>query len=116
MAQWFRRSRLGSVLAIGYLAVFLAAECLMLYELVFHTAHSELSALGIIFVALPWSMLLSPVWNAVGYVDWYNGFAGTPLLYGLLATGTVLPGVLMNTALAYSLGWVIGRAAGSGKP
>ncbi len=112
MAQRIPRSKLGSILAIGYLAVFLVAECLTLSSLVFHTAHSEFSGVGLILVALPWSMMLSPVWNAVGYIDWYSRFASTPLVYGLLATVTVLPGVLLNAALAYSFGWVIGRAGG----
>lgn len=110
MAQQMRRSRLGYLLALGYLGVFVAAECLMLFTLLFHTAHSEFSGLGIILVALPWSLLLTPVGNAVGYIDWYNRFAGMPLVYGLLATVTVLPGVLLNTAIAYWIGRSIGRA------
>jgi hypothetical protein len=76
MAEGVRRAHLGSVLAMGYLAVFVVAECLMLYDLVFHTAQSEFSCLWIIVVGLPWSLMLSPVWSAVGYVDWTNRFAG----------------------------------------
>jgi hypothetical protein len=91
MEPRIRRSKLGSLLAIVYLAAFLVAECLTLYDLVFHTAQSEFSGLWIIVVALPWSLMLSPLWNAVGYVEWYGRFAGTPLVYGLLATVTVLP-------------------------
>ena len=114
MAERVRRSTLGYRLAGGYLAVFLAAECFTLFSLVFHTAHSEFSGMGIILVALPWSLMLTPVWSAVGYVDWYNRFAGTPLVYGLLASLTVLPGVLLNAGIAYWIGRAIGRTAGSG--
>lgn len=112
MAQGVRRSNLGLMLAMGYLAVFAVAECLTLYDLVFHTAQSEFSGFWIIVVGLPWSLMLSPVWSAVGYVNWYGRFAGTPLVYGLLATVTVLPGVLLNAGLAYWIGRVIGRPAG----
>jgi len=94
--------------------VFLAAECFTLFSLVFHTVHSEFSGLGIILVALPWSLMLTPVGSTVGYVDWYNRFAGTPLVYGLLASLTVLPGVLLNAGIAYWIGRAIGRTAGSG--
>ena len=114
MAERVRRSTLGYRLAGGYLAVFLTAECFTLFSLVFHTAHSEFSGMGIILLGLPWSLMLTPVWSAVGYVDWYNRFAGTPLVYGLLASLTVLPGVALNAGLAYWIGRVIGRAAGSG--
>jgi len=112
MAEGVRRSNLGFMLAIAYLAVFAVAECLMLYDLAFHTAQSEFSGLGIIVVGLPWSLLLTPVASAVGYVGWYSRFAGTPLVYGLLASGTVLPGVLLNAGIAYWVGRVIGRTAG----
>ena len=71
-SEGVRRSNLGFILAIGYLAVFGVAECLTLYDLVFHTAQSEFSGLWIIVVGLPWSLMLSPVWSAVGYVDWYQ--------------------------------------------
>jgi hypothetical protein len=110
MAAGRRLSRVGLVLAIGYLAVFATVECLTLWTLMLHAAHSEFVGVGLILVALPWSMMFSPLWNAIGYIDWYNRFAGMPLVYGLLATGTVLPGVVLNTLIAYSLGWVIGRA------
>jgi hypothetical protein len=100
MSKEVRRSNLGFMLAIGYLAVFVVAECLTLYDLVFHTAQSEFSGLWIIVVGLPWSLMLSPVWSAVGYVNWYSRFAGTPLVYGLLATGPVLPGVVLNAGIA----------------
>ena len=115
MFNGMRRSRLGTLLALGYLAVFGAAECLTLATLVFQTAHSEFAGLWIIVIALPWSMMLSPLWNATGYIDWYNRFAGTPLLYGLLASVTVLPGVLLNAVIAYAIGWGIGRAAKLGQ-
>ena len=115
MFNGMRRSRLGTLLALGYLAVFGAAECLTLATLVFQTAHSAFAGLWIIVIALPWSMMLTPLWNALGYIDWYNRFAGTPLLYGLLATVTVLPGVLMNAAIAGAIGWGIGRVAKLGQ-
>ena len=111
-SEGVRRTHLGSVLAIGYLAVFGVAECLMLYDLVFHTAQSEFSGLWIIVVGLPWSLMLTPVWSAVGYVDWTNRFAGTPLVYGLLASVPVLPGVVLNAGIVYWIGRALGRAAG----
>ncbi len=111
MAVTVRRSNLGPILAIGYLALFLVAECLTLNGLVFHTAQSEFSGLWIILVALPWSLMLTQVGSAVGYVNWYNRFAGTPLVYGLLASVTVLPGVVLNAVILYWIGRAIGRPA-----
>jgi hypothetical protein len=43
----------GISLAIGYLAMFLVAECLTLYGRVFHTAQSEFSGLWLILVGVP---------------------------------------------------------------
>ena len=107
-----RRSNLGFILAIGYLAVFVVAECFTLYDLVFYTAQSEFRPLDHRRGPALEPDSLSPVWNAVGYVDWTNRFAGTPLVYGLLATVPVLPGVLLNAGIAYSIGRVMGRPAG----
>lgn len=67
-------------------------------------------------VTMPWSLLLERVWNAIGYIEWYDRFANSPVLYGLLGTVTDLPGAIINAAIAYWIGKAIeggarGRAA-----
>jgi hypothetical protein len=103
------RSRLGSILLLGYIAIFLLALGILFNGLVFHSANSELSGVLAIFVTLPWSLMLAPVWSKLGYVDWYNQFASSSALYGLLAMVTTLPGAIANGCIAYWMGKAIER-------
>lgn len=105
------RSRLGLIFVIAYLAIFLLAEAVAFRALIFDTANSELSGVPAIFVTLPWSLMFGPFWDSVGFVNWYNQFAGTPALYGFFASLTVLPGWIINAAILYCIGGLIGRMA-----
>ncbi len=110
------RSRLALVFVIAYLAVFLLAEALAFRALIFDTANSELSAVPAIFVTLPWSLMFGRFWDSVGFVNWYNQFAGTPALYGFFASLTDLPGFIINAAIWYSIGGFIDRMAMKARP
>jgi hypothetical protein len=105
------RSRLGLKLVIAYLAIYLFAELIAFHALIFDTANSALSGVFAIFVTLPWSIILARFWNWVGFVKWYGRFAGTPAVYGLFASLTILPGAIINAAILYYLGRLIDHVA-----
>jgi hypothetical protein len=107
MHRMNRRSRLGTLLALAYLVVFLLAQCFTVAALKSNPANSEMSGIVAVLVTLPWSLILVPVWNALGYVEWYNKFANSPGLYGLLGTMALLPGAIVNAAIAYWIGRAI---------
>jgi hypothetical protein len=105
------RSRLGLTFVVAYFAIFLFAEFIAFRALIFDTANSELSGVFAIFVTLPWSIMLVPFWDLVGFVKWYGRFAGTPALYGFFASLTILPGAIINAVILYYIGRVIDHAA-----
>ncbi|HET9177058.1 MAG TPA: hypothetical protein VFQ24_01735 [Terriglobia bacterium] len=110
------RSRLGLIFLITYLAIFLFAEILAFRSLIFDTANSELSGVPAIFITLPWSIIFGRFWDSVGFVNWYNRFAGSPALYGFFASLTVLPGLIINAAILYYLGSIIDHLAAKSRP
>lgn len=110
------RSRLGLILVVTYLAIFLFAEGLAFRALIFDTANSELSGVPAIFITLPWSIIFGRFWDSVGFVNWYNRFAGSPALYGFFASLTVLPGWIINAAILYYIGGLIDRVALKPRP
>lgn len=110
------RSRLGLIFVLSYLAIFLLAEGLAFHALIFDTANSELSGVPAIFVTLPWSLMFASFWDSVGFVNWYNQFAGTPALYGFFASLTDLPGFIINAAILYGIGGLIDRVASKAGP
>jgi membrane protein DedA with SNARE-associated domain len=102
-------SRSGLVLSLVYLAVFLLAGGYAIYSLVFNTANSELSGVPAILVAMPWSLVVVPIVNGLGYVSWYGHFAGQPALYGFLAMLGLLPAALLNMIILYFIGSIIDK-------
>jgi hypothetical protein len=98
------RSRLGLILVIAYLAIFLFAEVIAFRALIFDTANSELSGVFAIFVTLPWSIMFGRFWVSVGFIKWYSQFASTPALYGFFASLTDLPGAIINAVILYYIG------------
>ena len=102
-------SRLGAIFVVVYLAVFCFTELIAFYSLIFNTAHSELSGVLAILVTLPWSMALVPLWEWVGFIKWYDRFAGTPALYGFFGMLAILPGALINAVIVYHLGKALDR-------
>ena len=105
------RSKLGLTFVIAYLAIFLFAEFLAFRALIFDTANSELSGVPAIFVTLPWSVMMGPFWDLVGFVKWYERFASTPALYGFFASLTTLPGAIINAVILYYIGRAIDHFA-----
>lgn len=104
-------SRLGSKLAVAYLAIFLFAELIAFHALIFDTANSAFSGVSAMLVTLPWSVFLVRFWNWVGFVKWYGRFASTPPAYGFFASLTILPGAIANAAILYYVGKVIDHVA-----
>lgn len=104
------RSRLGLKLVIAYLAIFLFTELIASHALILDTANSALSGVFAMAATLPWSILLAPFWNWVGFVKWYGRFASTPAVYGLFASLTILPGAIVNAVILYYIGRVIDHA------
>jgi ABC-type glycerol-3-phosphate transport system permease component len=103
------RSRWGRILAGAYLSCFALAEAYALAQLTFNTRHSEFSGIFAILVTLPWSMMTIPIARSVGYIAWYDQFASTPALYGLLGGLVLLPGALINALILYGIGRAIKR-------
>ncbi len=104
-----RYSKLGLVLGLVYLAIFVLTELIAFYGLIFETASSDLSGVLALFVTLPWSIALVRFWDAVGFIKWYGQFAGRPALYGFFGLLAILPGAILNAAIVYYIGKAIGR-------
>jgi len=100
-------SKKGLLLSGIYLGVFFLTGIFALCVLVFNTKNSEFSGIFSILVTLPWSFLFLPVEKALGYVSWYEKFAGTPFIYGCFALLGMTPGALLNTILLYFTGKLI---------
>lgn len=98
------RSKFGLIFSLSYLAIFLLSGMYAIYMLVFHTANSEFSGVLAILVTLPWSLIFAPVMDALGIIAWYGRFASHPVIYGLCATMTLLPGALLNATILYFVG------------
>jgi hypothetical protein len=97
-------SKLGQILSLSYLGLFLLSGVYAIYLLVFHTANSEFCGLPAILLTQPWSLLSIPLINKLGIVEWYEHFSGTPAVYGFWAIATLLPSALINAALLYAFG------------
>ena len=98
------KSKTGTILILVYAGIVVLAIGLAMYGLVFDTANSELSFVFPLIVSLPWSLLLQPFWEWLGFIHWYGQFAGNPALYGFFATLTIVPGVAANAFIVYFIG------------
>ena len=79
-----------------------------MYLLAFHTADSELSGMLPAIVTFPWSMIIHPIFDSIGYITWYDQFADNPVVYGLLALFPLLLAALINATILYFIGtWLI---------
>lgn len=103
------RSKIGLALSAIYLFLFVLAGGFAIYLLVFHTADSALCGLPAIMVTLPWSMLTFPIVDALGYVTWYEKFAGTPVVYGIFAMLAFVPSALVNATIIYYIGTIFDK-------
>lgn len=99
------------ILSLSYLGIFALSGIYMLYLLIFHTANSEFSGLLSILVTLPWSIIMTPVLNSLGYITWYDHFAGNPVIYGLLALLPLLIAALVNSIILYYIGRLFSNIA-----
>lgn len=86
------------------MALYALMTALAIHTLVTNTANSEFSGMGLILVTLPWSLLWSRALEALGLMAWYDRFAGSPALYGLLASLTLFPAALPYAFALYFLG------------
>lgn len=99
-------SKLGLIMSLTYLALFLAAGLWAIHILVNYTSGSEFCGLPAIMVTLPWSVFITPLLINFGYVGWYEQFAGSPVVYGLFAMLGLLPAALINAGFLYFLGTI----------
>ncbi|MGD0589820.1 MAG: hypothetical protein ABSA44_03335 [Bacteroidota bacterium] len=109
-------SQPGLILSLSYLGIFLLSGIYMLYLLIFHTANSEFSGLFSILITLPWSIIVTPMLDSLGYMSWYNHFAGNPLVYGLLALLPLLSAALVNAIILYFIGRLFDNPAKNKNP
>ena len=106
-------SKPGLILSLSYLGIFVLSGIYMLYLLVSHTANSEFFGLLSILITLPWSMMMTPISDSLGYIDWYNHFAGNPVVYGLLALLPLMIAALVNACILYFVGRLFSNTAKS---
>ena len=97
-------SKPGLILSMAYLGIFFLSGIHMLYLLIFHAANSEFSGLFAIMVTLPWSIMIAPLLDSLGYIAWYEHFAGNPAVYGLFALAPFSLAALVNAAFLYLVG------------
>jgi len=109
-------SKPGLILSLSYIGIFLLSGIYMLYLLIYHTANSEFSGLLPIVETLPWSIIVTPLLDSLGYMSWYNHFAGTPLVYGLFALIPLLLGAFVNAIILYFIGRLFETIAKSKNP
>jgi hypothetical protein len=106
-------SKLGLILSLSYLGIFLVSGVYAIYLLLFHTATSEFSGLLGILVTLPWSLMFTPILDSIGYITWYESFSGNAAVYGIFAMLGLLPGALINATILYFIGRLFGGAVKS---
>ena len=87
-------SRLGWFATAPYLAMLVGAAAYLLYRVAVAPASSELAAVPLVVLALPWSILGISLGESVGL---WIGFVG---------------GLVLNAALCYSLGLAAERRRG----
>lgn len=54
---------------------------------------------------------MTPVLNSLGYITWYDHFAGNPVIYGLLALLPLLIAALVNSIILYYIGRLFSNIA-----
>lgn len=97
-------SKLRFVLSLSYLGIFLLIGAYSIWFLL-HNPVAELWGILSIVVTLPWSMMLMPILDSLGYITWYNQFAGNhSLVYGLFAMSAFIPAALINATILYFIG------------
>jgi len=98
------RLGLGGKLSGIYLAVFALSVLYALAQLTLNTRHSEFASIFAILITVPWSAFAISFARDLGFIAWYDQFASTPLLYGLLGMTVLLPGALLNALILYGIG------------
>ncbi len=100
-------SKLGLTLSLINLVLFLLPAIIVIYDATIPKAGVSFAGLPAIALASPWALLYQPLLDP--YIAWYDSFAEySDLLYGLLATTTLLPGVILNALILYFIGKFIG--------
>jgi hypothetical protein len=84
-------SRLGWLATVPYFALLVAAVVYLLFRVAVAPASSELAAVPLVVLALPWSILGISLGESVGL---WIGFLG---------------GLVVNAAICYRIGWAAER-------
>ncbi len=99
-----KRFKPGSKWALIYLVIFMVYVLVAVCSIAFDSATSLLVGILGAIITLPWSLLLGPILDSLGYIAWYDQFVGHPAVYGGLAAIGLLPGALVNACILYYLG------------
>ena len=59
---------------------------------------------------------MRPILDSLGYITWYDHFAGNPVVYGLLALLPLLLAALVNATILYFVGRLFSNTAKSENP
>lgn len=103
-------SKLRFVLSLSYLGIFLLTGAYSIWFLL-HNPYAELWGVLQIVVTLPWSMILMPIIDSLGFIAWYGQFAGSnKIMYGLLAMSAFIPAALVNAIILYFIGRLFDKA------
>ncbi len=98
-------SKLGATFSLLFFGLVVLASLLAVF------GGGEFAGIFLLFLGLPWTLLLEPLVDSLGYVQWYGQFSGsidTEFLYSLFATFGILPGALINAGILYALGALFG--------
>lgn len=96
------RSKLGLTFGLSYFGLYVLTGIYAVCFLLFRKPTPEFDPASL--AVLPWSFILLPLAHAYGIADWYERFAGSPVLYGTLMTLVLLPGALLNAVIFYHIG------------
>ena len=101
--------KLRLIFSLSYLGIFLLSGVYSIYYLVLHPV-AELWGMLLILVTLPWSMILGPIIDSLGFIAWYDQFAGNHIVYGFFAMSAFIPAALLNAIILYFIGRLFDKA------
>jgi hypothetical protein len=101
------KSNTGLALCLSYLGLYLLSGVYTVVFLLFHRPPGEFNPPGI--AALPWSLVLIPIYHQMGILTLYDRLIKSPVLYGGLMMLVLLPAALLNALILYAFGRLLDR-------
>jgi hypothetical protein len=105
--------KLSLILSLSYLGIFLLTGAYSIWFL-FRNPYAELWGMLLILVTLPWGVILAPIIDSLGFIAWYNQFAGNHIVDGLFVILTFMPAALINATILYFIGRLFDKAIDKG--